>query len=135
MIAGGGRPPDDNGYYLNPALIGNVDNGDEICQEELFGPIGVLLAYDTVDDAVTMANDTRFGLNANVWGETDEATSVALRLRSGTVTVNGGGPEIPEAPWPGLGESGYGVDRGTEGFKEFFNVRYLQVPLGAKPRR
>jgi len=130
LEAGGGRP-DGDGFYLNPALVGGVDNDAEICQEELFGPVGVLLPYDTVEDALAIANGTRYGLNANVWGATDEAMRFGRRLKAGTVTINGGGADRPDAPWPGTGDSGIGVDRGMDGFREFFQVRHVQFPLGA----
>jgi aldehyde dehydrogenase (NAD+)/betaine-aldehyde dehydrogenase len=128
--AGGGRP-DGDGFFLNPALVGGVTNDAEICQEELFGPVGVLLPYDTVDEALAIANGTRYGLNANVWGATDEAMRFARRLKAGTVTVNGGGADRPDAPWPGAGDSGVGIDRGMEGYREFFHVRHVQFPLAA----
>jgi aldehyde dehydrogenase (NAD+) len=129
MEAGGGRPDIDRGFYLNPALVGGVANDAEICQEELFGPIGVLLPYDSVDEALAIANGTRYGLNANVWGPTDQAMRFARRLKAGTVTINGGGADRPDAPWPGAGDSGVGVDRGMEGFREFFHIRHVQYPL------
>ena len=117
-----------------PALIGGVDNDAEICQEELFGPIGVLLPYDSVEEALAIANGTRYGLNANVWGATDEAMRFARQLKAGTVTINGGGADRPDAPWPGAGDSGVGIDRGMEGFREFFHVRHVQFPLAAVGR-
>jgi aldehyde dehydrogenase (NAD+) len=126
--AGGGRP-DLDGFYLNPTLIGNVENSAEICQEELFGPVGVLIPYDTVEEAIELANGTRYGLNANVWGPTDQAMHVARRLKAGTVTINGGGADRPDAPWASAGHSGVGVDRGMDGFSEFFHVRHIQYPL------
>jgi aldehyde dehydrogenase (NAD+) len=134
MLAGGGRPGLDRGFYLNPALVGGVANDSEICQEELFGPVGVLLPYDTVEDALAIANGTRYGLNANVWGPTDEAMRFARRLKAGTVTINGGGADRPDAPWPSAGDSGVGIDRGMEGFREFFHVRHVQFPLAAVGR-
>jgi aldehyde dehydrogenase (NAD+) len=134
VLAGGGRPNDAGGFYLNPALVGGVDNAAEICQEELFGPVGVLLSYDSVEDALAIANGTRYGLNANVWGATDEAMRFARQLKAGTVTINGGGADRPDAPWPGAGESGVGIDRGMEGFREFFHVRHVQFPLAAVGR-
>jgi aldehyde dehydrogenase (NAD+)/betaine-aldehyde dehydrogenase len=127
--AGGSRPARD-GFFMNPSLIGGVTNDSEICQEELFGPVGVLIAYDTEAEALEIANDSRFGLNANVWGATDDAMRFARRLRSGTVTINGGGVERPEAPWAGYGDSGVGSDRGYEGFREFFIPKHVQFPLG-----
>lgn len=129
--AGGGRPAIEHGYFTNPALVGGVSNDAEICQEELFGPVGVLLPYDSVEEALAIANGTRFGLNANVWGPTDEAMRFARRLKAGTVTINGGGADRPDAPWPGAGESGVGIDRGMEGFREFFHIRHVQFPLAA----
>jgi aldehyde dehydrogenase (NAD+)/betaine-aldehyde dehydrogenase len=123
-----GAPPE-RGFYFMPSLFGGVDNDAEICQEELFGPVGVVIPYDTVDDAVRLANATRYGLNATVWGPTDEAMRVARRIRSGTVAINGGGPERPDAPWSGWGESSVGAERGEAGFAEFFQVKHVHWPL------
>ncbi len=129
VVAGGAQPALETGYFVNPAIVGGVPADAEICQEELFGPIGVVLAYDTVDEAVTIANGTRFGLNANVWGPGAAAMEVARRLKSGTVTINGGGADRPDAPWGGYGQSGVGYDRGEEGFREFFAVKHIQWPI------
>ena len=129
VVEAGGSRPDREGFFMNPSLVGGVTNDSEICQEELFGPVGVLIPYDTEDEALEIANDSRFGLNANVWGATDEAMRFARRLRSGTVTINGGGVERPEAPWAGYGDSGIGSDRGYEAFREFFIPKHVQFPL------
>lgn len=134
VLAGGGRPDIERGFYLNPSLLGDVANDAEICQEELFGPVGVVLRYDTVEQAVAIANDTRYGLNASVWGPTDQAMALARRIRSGTVALNGGGGERPDAPWGGYGDSGIGHERGEAGFAEFLRVKHVQWPLaGAAP--
>ncbi len=134
-IVAGGKPVDaETGFFMAPALIGNVGNDDEICQEELFGPVGAVLPYDTVDEAVAMANGTRYGLNANIWGPADDAMRVARRLRTGTATLNGGGGDRPDAPWGGVGESGVGFDRGEAGFAEFFTVQHVQWPLAGVGR-
>jgi len=129
LEAGGGRPSHEGGYYMNPALVGGVAPSAEICQEELFGPVGVLLPYGSAEEALEIANGTRYGLNANVWGQTDDAMRFARKLKAGTVTINGGGADRPDAPWPGVGDSGVGVDRGMEGFREFFRLRHVQYPL------
>ena len=129
LEAGGGRPDLPTGYYMNTALIGGVDNSAEICQEELFGPVGVVLPYDTVDEAVAVANATRYGLNANVFGPTDDALAVARRIRSGTVTVNGGGGSRPDASYGGYRQSGIGREMGEDGFLEFFELKHIQWPL------
>lgn len=128
--AGGGRPPLAHGYFMSPALVGCVANGSEIARDELFGPVGVVIAYDDVDAAVAMANDSRYGLNANVWGPPSQALRVARRIRSGTVTVNGGGGLRPDAPFGGYRESGIGRQAGEEGFLEFFEIKQLQWPAG-----
>jgi aldehyde dehydrogenase (NAD+) len=117
------------GYYVTPMLLGNVGGDAEVCQEELFGPVAVLMPYDDVDEAVAIANDTRYGLNANIWGHVADALPLVRRIKSGTVTVNGGVGERPDAPWPGWGESGVGTDRGVDGFQEFHTVRHVAVSL------
>jgi aldehyde dehydrogenase (NAD+) len=119
----------DKGFFFTPMLVGGVSNDSEICQEELFGPVGAVVPYDSVDEAIKLANQTRYGLNATVWGPTDEAMRVAMRLRSGTVALNGGGPERPDAPWSGYGESSVGAERGEAGFAEFFQVKHVHWPL------
>jgi aldehyde dehydrogenase (NAD+)/betaine-aldehyde dehydrogenase len=129
--AGGGRPAAGHGYFLNPALVGRVDNRSEIAREELFGPVSVVIPYDDVASAIAMANDSDYGLNANVWGPEPEALDVARRIRSGTVTVNGGGGGLrPDAPFGGYRHSGIGREAGEAGFLEFFEVKQLQWPIG-----
>jgi aldehyde dehydrogenase (NAD+) len=118
------------GYYMSPLLLGHVDNADEVAQEELFGPVGVLMPYETVEEAVAIANASRFGLNANVWGPAHLAMEVARALRTGTVTINGGGGMRQDVPWGGLGASGVGREAGEEGFLEFFEVKHVQWPIG-----
>ncbi len=126
----GGTRPDLPGFFLLPALVTDVSADDEICQDELFAPVAVLLVYDTVDEAVTIANNSRYGLNALVWGEHDQAVEVAGRLESGTVAINGGGPGRPDVPWVGAKQSGVGTEMGEDGFAEFFTVKHLQWPVG-----
>ncbi|WZH52408.1 MAG: aldehyde dehydrogenase family protein [Nocardioides alkalitolerans] len=131
VLAGGTRPPAGSGlagWFLAPTLLTGVDPDDEICQDELFAPVAVVLAYDTVDKAMTIANNSRYGLNALVWGDHAEAVAVAERLQSGTVAINGGGPGRPDVPWVGAKQSGIGMEMGEDGFAEFFTVRHLQWP-------
>jgi aldehyde dehydrogenase (NAD+) len=128
ILAGGGRPPIDRGFFVNPALVGQVCNDAEICREELFAPVAALLPYDRVDDAVAMANDSSYALNAAVWGQQDEAMSVARRLQSGTVAINGGGDMRADVPWGGGKLSGVGTEMGEDGFSEYFAVKHIQWP-------
>lgn len=134
VVCGGGRPEHlDRGYFLQPTLIRHVDNDAEVAQEELFAPVGVVIPYDDVLEAVELANATRYGLNASVWGPTPEAIRVARRLRSGSVSINGGGAMRLDAPWGGYRQSGIGREGGEEGFREFFEVKHLQWPLMPHP--
>lgn len=127
---GGGRPRGlDEGYFLDPTLVTGVSNTSEVAQEELFAPVGVIMPYQDLDEAARLANDVRYGLNANVWGPTSAAIDFGRRLRSGTVTINGGGGMRADAPWGGPGYSGIGREGGEEGFREFFEVKHMQWPL------
>jgi aldehyde dehydrogenase (NAD+) len=129
IVAGGGRPDEKVGFFMNPALISGLGNDSEIAQNELFGPVGVVMTYRTLDEAIALANDSRYGLNAAVWGPTDEAMLVAQRLRSGSVAINGGGGPRADAPWGGPRESGTGREGGEDGFRDFFEVKHIQWPV------
>jgi aldehyde dehydrogenase (NAD+)/betaine-aldehyde dehydrogenase len=129
LVGGGGRPEGLAGYYMNAALVGNVTNADTICREELFGPVGALLPYDDVEDALSIAHDSPYGLHAAVYGPPAEAFQLARRLRTGAVSVNGGGFMHPEGPWGGFGLSGFGREMGEDGFREFFQVKHIQWPM------
>jgi aldehyde dehydrogenase (NAD+) len=129
IVAGGGRPEGLAGYFVNPTVIGNVTNDDTICREELFGPVGTILPYDTIDEAVAIANDSQYGLHAAVYGPMAESIQLARRLRTGAVSVNGGGFMHPRGPWGGFKQSGFGREMGDDGFREFFQVKHVQWPL------
>ncbi|GEM31274.1 aldehyde dehydrogenase [Nocardia neocaledoniensis NBRC 108232] len=130
LATGGGRPAGlDRGYFLEPTLITNADNDFEIAQEELFAPVGVVIPYRDIDDAVRIANTSKYALNANIWGAVPEAIAVSRRIRSGTVTINGGGGRRFDAPWGGPGYSGVGRECGEDGYREFFEVKHVQWPL------
>jgi aldehyde dehydrogenase (NAD+)/betaine-aldehyde dehydrogenase len=127
----GGRAPEafPKGFFYEPTIVTGVDNHAEISQEELFGPVSVVLPYDDVDEAIALANDSKYGLAANVWGRTAEAVDVASKIRAGTVTVNGGAPMLGDHPWGGYKQSGLGREGGWLGFAEFFEVKHVLWPL------
>jgi aldehyde dehydrogenase (NAD+)/betaine-aldehyde dehydrogenase len=131
VVAGGGRPPVERGWYTNPVLVGGVESRAEIAQEEIFGPVGVLVAYTDLDDAIAKANDVPFGLAANVYAQ-DAATGVkvAQHLRAGTVYVSGGGSFRPGAPFGGFKASGIGREYGEWGIREFLQPQHVQWPMG-----
>jgi aldehyde dehydrogenase (NAD+)/betaine-aldehyde dehydrogenase len=126
MVLQGGDAVPGRGYFMEPTLVGGISNDDDLAQDELFAPVGVILPYDDLPHAIRLANASRYGLNANVWGPTPEAMAVARLLRVGNVTVNGGGDVRPESPWGGYKRSGVGREMGEEGFSEYFQVKHLQ---------
>jgi aldehyde dehydrogenase (NAD+)/betaine-aldehyde dehydrogenase len=130
VVAGGGRPDLERGWYLNPVLLGDVDPRAPIAQEELFGPVGVLLPYDGIDDGVAQANDVAYGLAADVFcADTPTGLQVAQRLRAGTVTINGGGAFRTDAPFGGFKASGIGREYGEWGVREFLAPQHVQWAL------
>jgi len=133
LVAGGpGKPAGlETGYYVKPTILGHVNNQMTVAREEIFGPVLVILGYDTVDQAVDIANDTPYGLAAYVSGTDVEATrKVASRLRAGQVNINSAPPDMM-APFGGFKQSGNGREWGDHAFGEFLEVKAL---LGYAPK-
>lgn len=129
LVAGGAGPPPglDHGWFVQATVLSDVRPGMRVEREEVFGPVLAIVAYDTEDEAVRIANDTVYGLHAGVWsGDADHALAVARRLRSGMVEVNGG-VFNPLAPWGGYKQSGNGRELGRFGLEEFLEVKSLQL--------
>jgi aldehyde dehydrogenase (NAD+) len=127
-VAGGPEAPAglDVGYYVMPTVFADVTPDMVIAQEEIFGPVLCVLAYETEDQAVEIANGTPYGLAAAVWSaDQDRAVAVGRRLRAGQVEINGGAFNVV-APFGGFGQSGYGRELGAYGLEEFLEVKSLQ---------
>ncbi len=124
LVTGGGRPKDlDRGYYVEPTVFGNVDNRSVIAQEEIFGPVLSVIPVDDEEQAVAVANDTPYGLNASVFTQdVDRARQVARRLRSGTVGHNAFRTDFGIA-FGGFKRSGIGREGGTEGLLPFLETK------------
>lgn len=121
----GGVPDDGAGWYVQPTIFTDVDNETmEIARREIFGPVLCVIPYDTVDDAVRIANDTPYGLNAGVYGDKAEAIAVARRLQAGNVYINAS-PRDCAAPFGGYKESGIGREGGIYGMIEFTQQKAL----------
>ena len=117
LVTGGPQVPQglEKGNYVTPTLFADVDNGMRIAQEEIFGPVLAVIAYDDEDDAVRIANDSEYGLSGGVWSSSPErALGVARRLRTGTVTLNGS-PISFDGPFGGYKASGLGREYGKVG--------------------
>ncbi|NOT58812.1 MAG: aldehyde dehydrogenase family protein, partial [Acidobacteria bacterium] len=127
LVAGGAEKPEglDKGYFVRPTVFANVDNQMTIAQEEIFGPVLSIIAYQDEDDAVRIANDTVYGLSGGVWsGDPARAQRVARRLRTGQIEINGG-KFNPLAPFGGYKQSGNGRELGKYGLEEFLEVKAL----------
>ena len=124
LVAGGGRPKDlEKGYYIEPTVFGNVDNSATIAQEEIFGPVLSVIPARGEEQAVEIANDTIYGLNASVFtNDVDRAREVAARLRSGTVGHNAFRTDFGIA-FGGFKQSGIGREGGTEGLVPFLETK------------
>lgn len=130
VVAGGTSRPDDldTGHYLRPTVIAGLPASSRIAQEEVFGPVLVVLPYDGVDDAIAIANDSSFGLGGAVWADdADEAFAVAQQLRTGRVDINGAAWN-PAAPFGGYKQSGNGREMGQWGLEEFLEIKAVQMP-------
>jgi acyl-CoA reductase-like NAD-dependent aldehyde dehydrogenase len=117
LVTGGEKK--DPGYFYTPTLLTDVDPESEIAQEEVFGPVLVVIAYDDDDDAVRIANNSIYGLSGAVFGGQDRAIAVARRIRTGTFSINGGNYFSPDSPFGGYKQSGIGREMGAAGLEEF----------------
>jgi aldehyde dehydrogenase (NAD+) len=128
IICGGVTPPEglEQGYYVQPTIFSDVSNDMTIAQEEIFGPVLSIIPYDTEEEAIAIANDSKYGLAGGVWAETDEkAFEVARKIRTGQVEINGGSFNVI-APFGGYKQSGIGRELGQYGFEEFLEVKAIQ---------
>jgi acyl-CoA reductase-like NAD-dependent aldehyde dehydrogenase len=129
LLTGGVEAPDglDKGFFVRPTVFTSVTPDMTIARDEIFGPVLVIMPYDSEDEAVEIANDTDYGLAGGVWsGDPERAKAVARRLRTGQVEVNGGGFN-PMAPFGGYKQSGNGREFGSFGLEEFLEVKAMQL--------
>jgi len=132
LIAGGpDKPAFDKGYFVHPTVL-RVKPNDTLAREEIFGPVLVILTYDTEEEAIHIANDTIYGLGGGVWSvDLDHAVAVARQIRTGQVDINGG-PFNGNAPFGGYKQSGNGRENGRYGLEEFLEFKAMQFPVAAK---
>lgn len=128
VVAGGARPKDLNrGFYFEPTILTDSSADSYIAQEEVFGPVLTVLRYRDDDDAVTIANNSSYGLGGAVWGsDIDRAVAIARRIRTGQVSVNG---TIPgDAPFGGFKQSGIGREGGVMGLRAYMEPKAIGIP-------
>jgi aldehyde dehydrogenase (NAD+) len=133
LIVGGSQPAHlPKGYYVEPTLFVDVDPDATIAQEEIFGPVLAVIRYRDDDDAVRIANNSRYGLSGAVNSASlDRAMAIAHRVRTGTISVNGGQWFGPDSPFGGYKESGIGREHGVAGFEEYLETKTIGLPAPA----
>ena len=125
LVVGGGRPAHlPQGWFVEPTLFADVDNSMTIAQEEIFGPVLVVIPYDDDEDAIRIANDSGYGLSGGVYSaDEDRATAVARRIRTGSIGINGGLWYGADSPYGGYKSSGIGRQNGVEGFEQYLETK------------
>jgi aldehyde dehydrogenase (NAD+) len=132
LVFGGGRPAHlPKGFFTDITLFDDVENRMAIAQEEVFGPVGVTIGFDSDDEAIAIANDSRYGLNGGILSA-DAATAyeMSLKIRAGSVYINGGSGKMSYAPIGGYKRSGIGREYGPDWLKEFTQEKSIFYPVG-----
>lgn len=135
LVCGGKRPSGfDKGFFYEPTLFTGVNNSMKIAQEEVFGPVGVVIPFSDTDEAIRIANDSAYGLAGSVWSQdTGRALKVARSIRAGLIGINGGSGglgSIGKAPFGGYKRSGLGREHGDAGAHEFLELKTIEYPIG-----
>jgi acyl-CoA reductase-like NAD-dependent aldehyde dehydrogenase len=132
LVVGGVEPPEglDKGWFVRPTLFTNVDNSMTIAQEEIFGPVLVVIPFDDEEDAIRIANDSNYGLAGGVIsGSLERSLAVARRIRAGVMGVNGGAAYGADVPFGGYKYSGIGRQNGLAGFNQYLEVKSMAWPV------
>ncbi|KAK5240992.1 hypothetical protein LTS06_012271, partial [Exophiala xenobiotica] len=136
-LLAGGRSESEKmgGLFVAPTVFADVDPKSDLAQNEVFGPVLALIPFDTDDEAVRIANGTKYGLAAGLWtSNIRRAHSLAGRLNAGQVWVNTYRSSAAMAPFGGFGQSGYGKERGTEALLEYTRLKNVMIDLSEEVR-
>ena len=128
LLLGGEAADLENGFYVKPTVFVDVTNDMTIAQEEIFGPVLAVIAYEDDEDAIRIANDSDFGLSGMITSADEErALRMARRIRTGTLNINGGNFYGADAPFGGYKQSGLGREMGLEGFEEYLETKTIAI--------
>lgn len=136
VIECGGSRIDREGYYIQPTILSNINTSNPVYREELFGPIAQFFVVADEDEAVRLANDTQYGLGGSIMtADLERGEQLAARIDSGMVFVNRPFATIPQLPFGGVKNSGFGRELSMAGFEEFVNKKLVTTdPVGTSPR-
>jgi betaine-aldehyde dehydrogenase len=133
-LATGGHRLEGSGYFYEPTIFVDVDNSMRVAQEEIFGPVLVVIPFDTEEDAIRIANDTIYGLAGAVWTkDVTRALRVIKAVRAGITWINTYHPTYSEAPWGGYKQSGIGRELGSFGIDEYQEVKQININMTEGP--
>jgi succinate-semialdehyde dehydrogenase/glutarate-semialdehyde dehydrogenase len=132
----GGKPRSQPGFYYEPTVLVDVPEGSPAYKAEVFGPVAALIRADDIDHAISIANESRFGLGASAWTrEGNETRRFAAELEAGSVFINGMVASDPRFPFGGVKKSGYGRELSVYGLREFVNIKTVRIAAGQGPSR
>jgi aldehyde dehydrogenase (NAD+) len=130
LVAGGDRRGE-SGYFIEPTVFAGVEPGMRIAQEEIFGPVAAVIRFKDEDEAVQLANGTKYGLAAGVWtADIRRGHRFVRRLKAGTVWVNTFGPTDIRLPWGGARDSGFGREHGESAIENFTEPKAVWINTG-----
>jgi aldehyde dehydrogenase (NAD+)/betaine-aldehyde dehydrogenase len=133
-VVAGGSVPEGAGAFYPPTVVAKVDNGMEIAQEEVFGPVVTVIPFEDEADAIRIANDVKYGLMATVWtGDPGRGHRLASRIKSGTVGINMPFTAIAGMPFGGYKQSGFGRELAVETLDLYLETKSVLVGTGTRP--
>jgi aldehyde dehydrogenase (NAD+) len=131
LVTGGQRasgPDLGRGYFIEPTVFAHVDNRSELAQEEIFGPVLAAIPFETEEEAIAIANDSRYGLAAGIWSrDIGRVMRVSRSLQAGSIWVNTYRALAAQAPFGGFKESGIGRERGEAGLREYLTTKNVMI--------